>query len=79
MTTWLQSIKLSLLNWITLSFIGIAGLLMVLLKARSLELHRAKMALLKAEIDNEIRQDDEAVAKARAAYNQAVKEYEASL
>lgn len=79
MTAWLQSLKLSLVNWLSLTAIGVIGLLLVLLRGRTIELHRARMALLKAEIDNEIKQDDERVAAAREAYEQALKDYEGDL
>lgn len=79
MMEWLRGLKTSLIQWSVFTIIASIGVLLVLLRYRTLELHRAKMALLQAEIDNEIKQDEAKVASAREAYERALKEYEDSL
>lgn len=72
---WLNNLLLTASQWIILSLATLLGGLLVLLRVRNGQLHRAQVELLKAKIDGQTKEDDARIAKAKEAYEKALKEY----
>jgi uncharacterized protein GlcG (DUF336 family) len=74
--SWLKDLSLTIGQWITITLLAIVGALMALLKVRGAELHRAKVDLLKAQLDAQTKEDDQKIATAKEAYEKALAEWE---
>lgn len=73
--SWLSSLRLSLIQWTTLILAGTVGALVIALKAQGTRLHRAQIQLLLATMNQTDTAKEEAVTRAREAFQAAMKDY----
>ena len=73
--SYLSTLRLSLVQWITLILAGAVGALVVALKAQGTRLHRAQIQLLLATMNQSDTAKEAAVVKARDSFQAAMKEY----
>lgn len=76
--TFMQSIKLTLTQWVIVSLAATVGLLVAALRLQGSRLHYAQLQLLEANYNAQDQTDDEAVAKAKEAYKKALDSYNAN-
>jgi hypothetical protein len=74
--SWLKSITLTITQWAFVTLLAIIAFLAAALKLRGSELHKAKVDLLKAQMDAETKEGDQKIATAREAYEKALAEWE---
>lgn len=76
MISWLRSITLSLSQWLILTLAAIIGALVVALRLRGGQLHKAQVDLLASQIERGNEKDQESLQRAREAYETALRAYE---
>jgi len=70
--SWLKNVT----QWVVIALLAVVAFLAAALRVRGSQLHKAKVSLLKAEMDAETKESDQRVADARQAYEKALKEWE---
>jgi hypothetical protein len=74
--SWIKNITLSITQWAVVTLLAVVAFLAAALKLRGSELHKAKVDLLKAQMDAETKEGDQKIASAKEAYERALKEWE---
>lgn len=74
--SWLKDLSFTIGQWLTITLLAVIGGLMALLKVRGAELHKARVDLLKAQMDAQTKEDDQKIATAKEAYEKALAEWE---
>ena len=78
MLSWLKGLTLTITQWAMVTLLAIIAFLAAALKLRGSELHKAKVSLLKAQMDAETKEGEQKIASAREAYQKALAEWEKS-
>ena len=74
--SWLKNITLSISQWATVTLLAVVAFLAAALKLRGNELHKAKVDLIKAQMDAETKEGEQKIASAKEAYQKALAEWE---
>lgn len=74
--SYLNSLRLSLIQWTCLVLAGAVGALVVAFRAQGSQLHRAQIQLLLATMRQSDTNKEAAVVKAREAFQIAMKDYQ---
>lgn len=65
--SWLNNIKLSISQWISITALAVIGTLVVALRLQGGKLHATQIALLESQLNNTMDKDDAEVVAAKAA------------
>lgn len=76
MLGWLKGLTLTITQWAFVTLLAIIAFLAAALRLRGSELHKAKVDLLKAQMDAETKESEQKIANAKEAYEKALAEWE---
>lgn len=76
MLGWLKGLTLTITQWAFVTLLAIIAFLAAALRLRGSELHKAKVDLLKAQMDAETKESEQKIASAKEAYEKALAEWE---